>query len=551
MPSSGICCKPAKWKRDEIPEHRFDFIDLEPFRDNSLWRKLNYVWLFGATVFSILIYVADLATVVLLIRTWVEIGLRIPTSYEFCQIETGSGVRSAAEASTLNAAEDDKKKALAVNIIIIVSVTVSYIILAWDMIKARRIVKSKSISFAITSTIAYRYYSIKSYLHFCLFQRIMKTSKQLNKFAFFAYFELKNWKSMLFVESPRRGVAIYLMVSTINGRNFFQTLYDMIRAPDSCNNVEDHLRTRYILLILLLFTTAIFIVLAVMFLAALVVYLRLVCIIQGNLKEYCCHLIDKRIALLIRKQVTQKQQKVNPEDLVDKQAIMNLKSAIGSSSEVGGGRANSSAGSDITRFNNSQGNLEPTLPNVASSFDLGHSEPYYRGPMVYQMAYQPSPLNQASTSYRNLYDDPNAYSKYSVRQSSPGLNPALATAVSSSKSSASLSAPSVARSPPGRYMEHGYNNEQYQHPPAENGSYQQVAYPQPRAQEGGVDTLSYDDRFRTFYSAPRAEQRQHYGASGVPPLSNHQVSPMYENTTEVDTVYPDDSVSQVNGENLR
>ena len=44
----------------------------------------------------------------------------------------------------------------------------------------------------------------------------------------------------------------------------------------------------------MLFTVVIFAISAVCLLVAAVIYVPLLCTIQGNLKEYCCHKVDKR-----------------------------------------------------------------------------------------------------------------------------------------------------------------------------------------------------------------------------------------------------------------
>lgn len=44
----------------------------------------------------------------------------------------------------------------------------------------------------------------------------------------------------------------------------------------------------------MLFTVVIFAISAICLMAAAVVYVPLLCTIQGNLKEYCCHKVDKR-----------------------------------------------------------------------------------------------------------------------------------------------------------------------------------------------------------------------------------------------------------------
>ena len=70
-------------------------------------------------------------------------------------------------------------------------IVLSFILLAWDMKKAAAIIQSRDISYAFTSMIAYRYYAIKSYAHFCLFSKIHNSKKQIDEIAFFCFFTFR------------------------------------------------------------------------------------------------------------------------------------------------------------------------------------------------------------------------------------------------------------------------------------------------------------------------------------------------------------------------
>lgn len=48
------------WKRQKVQDHKFDFIDVEDYVDNSPWRKFKYSLVFAIVIKGILIYCADL-----------------------------------------------------------------------------------------------------------------------------------------------------------------------------------------------------------------------------------------------------------------------------------------------------------------------------------------------------------------------------------------------------------------------------------------------------------------------------------------------------------
>jgi hypothetical protein len=67
----------------------------------------------------------------------------------------------------------------------------SFLLLFWDIRKSRAIIASRDISWAFTSVIASRYYSIKDYKYYCLFWKINSSRKFVDSVAFFVFFTLK------------------------------------------------------------------------------------------------------------------------------------------------------------------------------------------------------------------------------------------------------------------------------------------------------------------------------------------------------------------------
>jgi Fungal potassium channel len=67
----------------------------------------------------------------------------------------------------------------------------SFLLLAYEARKARRIIRSRDISYAYTNVMANNYYSLKSYDHFCFFANINDSKKKKDEFAFFVFFTFK------------------------------------------------------------------------------------------------------------------------------------------------------------------------------------------------------------------------------------------------------------------------------------------------------------------------------------------------------------------------
>lgn len=79
------------------------------------------------------------------------------------------------------------------------AIMISFILLFWDIRKSRGIIKSRDISYTFFSIIANRYFSVKDYKYFCLFQKINRSRKSIDSVAFFVFFTLKGKKKLILV----------------------------------------------------------------------------------------------------------------------------------------------------------------------------------------------------------------------------------------------------------------------------------------------------------------------------------------------------------------
>ncbi|CAG8605409.1 2200_t:CDS:2 [Acaulospora colombiana] len=129
-----MCFSAAKWKREEVQDHKFDFVDVADFYEDSILRKLKYSVLFMIVLKSILVYIADMWTagILLIFDRW------------------GSSVQP-------------KIPFFISKWIYVGCIFMSFLLLAWDIKKARHIIATRDISYAFTSTIAYRFYTLRSY----------------------------------------------------------------------------------------------------------------------------------------------------------------------------------------------------------------------------------------------------------------------------------------------------------------------------------------------------------------------------------------------------
>ena len=157
-----MCLSTAKWKREKVQDHKFDFVDVNDFKERSFIRRIKYSFVFMVVLKSVLVYIADLWTagILLIFNDW------------------SSSVKP-------------KVPIYISKWIFLGCIFMSFALLAWDMKKARNIIMSKDISYAFTSTIAYRYYTLRSYAHYCFFCQINNSKKLKDEVAFFVFFAFK------------------------------------------------------------------------------------------------------------------------------------------------------------------------------------------------------------------------------------------------------------------------------------------------------------------------------------------------------------------------
>lgn len=168
------------------------------------------------------------------------------------------------------------------------AITISFILLFWDIRKARVIIESRDISYAFTSVIANRWYSAKDYRYFCLFQKINNSRKRIDSIAFFVFFTLKGWKRLLLAEAPRQVINIVSLYTMIP--NWIQIRHGLKIEKDALGTtIMQKMMTGT-----MAFSVIVFAISFVLVCIAAIIYIPLLCHIQGNLKEYCCHKVDKR-----------------------------------------------------------------------------------------------------------------------------------------------------------------------------------------------------------------------------------------------------------------
>ncbi|KAF7332138.1 Alpha-1,3-glucosyltransferase [Mycena kentingensis (nom. inval.)] len=364
-------CHGPNWKREAVPDHKFDFISVADFRDNGFKMRAKYFFLFLVFFKSFAVYMSDIFTAVTMLSTdnWSN------QIFSECTAQTKNGCVPI---------PFETGKWLFVGCIIF-----SFLLLAYESRKAKLIVASHDISYAFTNVLANNYYSLRSYDHFCFFDHISNSTKTSDDFAFFVFFVFKSWKRVLLADGPRQSINAL-------------TLYSVWLAKhDKAGwNIPDYFKgnttSTSILTVTTLFTVVVFAGSLLLLIVAGICYIPLLSSLTPA-QEYCCHKVDKRIESVIKKH-----QKKRLEE--------NRKQAM------------KEARGDFSHLKNKKGEFtskplpQPTLPNLSVDDDYDDTS------SLHTRVVAPSTYTQDSYYYNDKknYNPPPmpAYNPYSAHQGS-------------------------------------------------------------------------------------------------------------------------------------
>lgn len=190
--------------------------------------------------------------------------------------------------------------------------------LAYEARKAKKIIASRDISYAFTNVMTHNYYSLRkycgdffvsilsffsgSYDHFSLFCTISNSTKKKDDFAFFIFFTFKGkiylkhiqrlvlqfeigWKRLLLADGPRQSI------NALNLYGFYLSKLHDGPVLDLKKYSDNFITSA--LIVVTIFTVLVFLISMILLITAAICYVPLLCYIRGNLKEYCCHKVDK------------------------------------------------------------------------------------------------------------------------------------------------------------------------------------------------------------------------------------------------------------------
>jgi len=361
----------SKWKREVVPDHKFDFVDTREFTDNGFIMRMKYLWLYIIVLKSFLVYILDIFSAVTMLSTttW--------SNQIFNQCKTSDGCIPI---------PFQTGKWLFVGCIIF-----GFLLLAYESRKTKKIIASRDISYAFTNIMANHYYSLRSYDHFCFFEHISNSTKTSDDFAFFVFFAFKSWKRVILSEAPRQTInALTLYAIFLSKRDVPGPWYDVSRY------FVNSTLSASLLTVTTFCTVVVFAGSMLILIIAAICYIPLLCHIRGNLKEYCCHKVDKRIGAVIKRRQKQR--------LADAAK-----------------RAQKEARGDYSHLKNKKGEMvskplpQPTLPNLSVDDVDNNMSINTRAPPP--SAYNSYNSDKNSTMNADYLPPMPAYNPYSTHQS--------------------------------------------------------------------------------------------------------------------------------------
>ncbi|KAI9296843.1 hypothetical protein K502DRAFT_347686 [Neoconidiobolus thromboides FSU 785] len=278
--------KDTHWKRESITDFKFDYIDIDQFYDERIITKLSYIAPFLILFKTILMYCSDI---------WTTINL----------------ITNGDKALDLYFGPYHEKWFAYV---FYASLSCSIILVPYELYKSYKIIKSKDISVVYTNVIAHRLYILTNYKNYCFFKKLAEPRTLTESITFFIYFTLKGWKRFLLVDIGREMLKSYILI-----RFLISLRGNEAAILERIHNFSSSKLLSYFTLATLAISNILFIITALLVVLAALLYIVLIFKIQGNLKEYCCHEIDKRISKLLSYQRLQRQKEMRQKDMKNHQ----------------------------------------------------------------------------------------------------------------------------------------------------------------------------------------------------------------------------------------
>ncbi|KAI0849813.1 hypothetical protein F5Y00DRAFT_51797 [Daldinia vernicosa] len=273
-------------KQAEIrPEQKWDAISLKDFKSTSCFTPFAYAYLYFSLIISVAVYGVDTFTAINLLafNTW-----------------------SSSIAPTQLISRDVSKWIFSICII------ASFVNLAFEHIRAMRVMKRGSVAECYLDNLAVRLESARlgkgqGWRRFLVFAELTKSKKGAEYVALFTYFSFQSWIRVIFCSGPRQVVNALTLLSVYNS-NLIPTDVSSVQSTlgtffDKLEHLADENKQQVVILSGMVFTLVIWAFSVLFLLIAALFYVfflwHYIPRQDGGLHGYCERKVNKRLTKIV------------------------------------------------------------------------------------------------------------------------------------------------------------------------------------------------------------------------------------------------------------
>ncbi|KAI1380314.1 hypothetical protein F4677DRAFT_255829 [Hypoxylon crocopeplum] len=273
-------------KQVEIrPEQKWDAISLKDFKSSSCFTPLAYAYLFFSLLLSVAVYGVDTFTAINLLafNTW----------------------SSSIEPTQLVPFDVSKW-------IFSICIMASFINLAFEHVRALRVMKRGSVAECYLDPLAVRLESVRfgegqGWRRFLVFAELTKSKKGAEYVALFTYFSFQSWIRVIFCSGPRQAVNALTLYSVYNS-NLIPTDTSSVQSTlgtffSKLETLADENKQQVVILSGMVFTLVIWVFSALFLLLGALFYVfflwHYIPRHDGGLHGYCERKVNKRLTSIV------------------------------------------------------------------------------------------------------------------------------------------------------------------------------------------------------------------------------------------------------------
>ncbi|KAL8392910.1 hypothetical protein RB595_002920 [Gaeumannomyces hyphopodioides] len=280
-------CGGRKQHLEVRPEQKWDYISLTDFKSTSCWAPFAYGYLYVSLLISMAVYSVDSFTAVNLLAfdKWPS------------ELQPAVGL----EVSKW---------------IFSVCIILSFLNLAYEHIRAQRVMSRGSVAESYLDNLAVRLESIrvgkgKGWRRFLVFAELTKSKKGAEYAALFTYFSFQSWFRVIVCSGPRQAVNAMTLWKVYNSKLSAQIGPDVGRSILSFFQkikILAETETRLALILSgMLFTLVIWVISMLALIAAVLIFIFFLWAYvpseDGSLSAYCSRKINKRLMAIVSEKV--------------------------------------------------------------------------------------------------------------------------------------------------------------------------------------------------------------------------------------------------------